>query len=144
MVEETLLDMTWAMLRSRSAVSESEIRESVGTLRDTLFTELTDEAVDRVIRRLEERLDVRMGAGSVISDKTVKPWLSEARRDMDQSYWEAYAKYLEEEGFSAGPHGVIQAINTSTDRILEQMGNPRSETSFDIRGMVVGLSLIHI
>ena len=138
MTEDVLLDVTWAALKSRPSVSEEEIRETITTLSAAVAPDLPDEAVRRVIRRLEERLNVRMGAGSVISDKTVKAWLPDARRSMNQPYWKAYEKYLEEEGFSSGPDGVIRAIDVSTDRILEQMGNPASDTSFDIRGMVVG------
>jgi len=138
MTEDVLLDVTWAALKSRPAVSEEEIKETVSTLSVAVAPDLLNDAIQRVIRRLEERLNVRMGAGSVISDKTVKAWLPNARRSMEQPYWKAYEKYLEEEGFSAGPDGVIRAIDISTDRILEQMGNPANETSFDIRGMVVG------
>lgn len=137
---EEITAMAWAVLKSAPDITESLIRERVQQL-SFMHPDMPDAEKEKICRLLEMRLNVSMGYGAQISDTTVKAWLPDAKREglVDNRYWDRYRQYLsEDQGFSDGPGGVIQAIYKANEGVLEKCGNPKQDGSFDIRGMVVG------
>lgn len=137
---EEITAMAWAVLKSAPDITESLVRERVQQL-SFMHPDMPDAEKEKICRLLEMRLNVSMGYGAQISDTTVKAWLPDAKREglVDNRYWDRYRQYLsEDQGFSDGPGGVIQAIYKANEGVLEKCGNPKQDGSFDIRGMVVG------
>lgn len=115
--------------------TEQEINEVVEHYRKLLGISLAD--AEFVVAVLQSRLTVSMDTGEAISKKeTYKPWLSNRKADIDFFYWERYAKYLEID--KKWSKGVISAIDSVSDRMLDLLGNPKDAGSWQRRGLVLG------
>ena len=113
-----------------------QIRDLVWQLRALpSFNGLSDEDLEVVARRLEERVSVTQQLGSVLVHREHVPWLESARQHIEPYYWDRYRQYLMGRGF---PPDVVTTLDSVTDRILGFMGNPRNPDSWDRRGLVVG------
>lgn len=89
-----------------------------------------DSVTDELIRRFS------MWTGkdtALTSDINHQPWLVSARKD-DWRYWQRYREWLERKlSFKA-----VEALDRSTDAVLEQLEDPKREGRWDRRGLVVG------
>ena len=97
---------------------------------------ISKEEKEEVIRELHSKLSVRMDRGACLSEKDHISWYYSAKKDIKPDFWERYRTYLyNHEGFSTD---VITALDSSTDEIMDLLGNPTLETSFARRGLVIG------
>lgn len=123
------------VLRESDRTAES-IRKVIDQMRMLpLFDGVSDEEAERLARLLEERNGIAMGIGAIVDDEDFKPWLHEARADIDPHYWNRYKKLLMSKRL---PADVITSTDTITDAILDRMGNPNVTTPWSRKGMVVG------
>jgi hypothetical protein len=87
-----------------------------------------------VIKELIQRFSLWIGG-----DKTIKnnhghiAWLNAAKKT-DWRYWQRYQEYLEQKL----SYTVVDALDNSTDSILELLEDPLRSGSWDRRGLVVG------
>ena len=97
-----------------------------------------DEMYTEIRNKLLENVSVDMnGEEAYISDEAeYMPWLDSHRGDIGWRYWERYKKYLKTG--KKWPLKVVDSLNQSSDRILDLMGNPKSEKGFIRRGLVMG------
>ena len=72
---------------------EAAVRQELELLRGR-FSILTDEDVERVARRLGERLNIDVDRGTVIKAGNYEPWLADRKRDFDWHRWKAYRALL--------------------------------------------------
>ena len=72
----------------------------------------------------------------VFEAKGFKPWLDEARLNIDWKFYNRYEKYLLTK--KKWNWGAIQSINQITDTILDHMKNPQTKNGFAIKGLVMG------
>ena len=72
----------------------------------------------------------------VFEAKGFKPWLDEARLDIDWKFYDRYEKYLLKK--KKWNWGAIQSIKETTDIILDHMKNPKTKNAFAIKGLVMG------
>ena len=119
---------------------EDRTAESIRTLIDQMralppFAEVSDVQAESLARLLEERNGINMGIGAIVDTPEFKPWLHEARATIDPHYWSRYKKLLLSKRL---PADVITSTDTVTDTILDRMGNPNEQGSWDRKGMVVG------
>lgn len=97
--------------------------------------------VDRelVIRKIEEFYNIRQDDFRIIEDSERRqPWLNEARSSIDfqSGFWGHYKMYLEDEkGF---PPSTVSKIDKLTDKILDNLFNPKESIQISKRGLVVG------
>ena len=63
-------------------------------------------------------------------------WLSDRRDSIQWDFWERYLRYLQEE--ARLPPLVLQRLDSTTERILGKLEDPRRAGPWDRRGMVVG------
>ena len=97
---------------------------------------LSEEEIELIKRKLQAQHDVEIGFGSYLVDKTQEPWLEQAKSDIDPFYWDRYKKYLlQDKGW---PIPVVKNLDEETDKILQLCGNPKKETHWDRRGLVMG------
>lgn len=128
-VQELLLDH-----EDRSDITPSLIAEKI-----TLVISMNpkwgeglnrDAVTDELIRRFS------MWTGqdtALTSDIDHEAWLTSARKQ-DWRYWQRYREWLERKlSFK-----VVEALDRSTDTILEQLEDPNRDGSWDRRGLVVG------
>jgi hypothetical protein len=135
----TRLDGVVSQLVADQSIPTAEsIRETITLMRmSPMFGEVSDDDAEQLARQLEERIGISMGLGAVVGDHEFRPWLNDAKAGglIDPYYWNRYKSLLQ---LKRLPRDVITATDTVTDRILDRMGNPRDETSWDRKGMVVG------
>jgi len=93
---------------------------------------------DKLTSQLECRFQTEIGAEREIvgEDEGWSPWISQRRGSIDWRYWTRYKDYLGRGDFS---EDVLARLESTTDRTLGLMGDPKKEESWDRRGLVVGL-----
>jgi len=91
--------------------------------------------IQDIIKKLEERFDIRMTLGTLFASEDYRPWLDEMRGEIEWYYWSRYKRLLAKKGF---PPLVINTIHEDTDRILNPLENPKKNTSWLRKGLVVG------
>ncbi len=99
------------------------------------FQHLGEPAINAIIRELEASFTVTQKRGAVIT-KDHRPWLAATRPKVDFYYWNRLRKYYLETGIL--PSHVIATLDSDTDEILDQCGNPKDENYGAVRGMVMG------
>ena len=112
-----------------------DLRSFIVTMNSALNVNASAEAVEQLARDLEEQLGITMGLGAMVDDESFRPWLDEAKADIEPYYWDRYKKLLHMKRL---PQDVITATDEVTDRILGRLGNPGLSEQWDRRGMVVG------
>lgn len=123
------------VLRATDRTADS-IRKLIDQMRTMeMFGEVTDAQAERLARVLEERNGINMGIGAIVDTPEFRPWLHEARPNIDPRYWNRYKKLLLSKRL---PADVITSTDTITDAILDRMGNPKETGPWDRKGMVVG------
>lgn len=99
------------------------------------FQHFGEPAINAIIRELESSFTVTQKRGAVIT-KDYRPWLAAKRPQIDFYYWNRLRKYYLETGTL--PSHVLATLDSDTDEILDQCGNPRDENYGAVRGMVMG------
>lgn len=89
-----------------------------------------DALVDELIRRASQRV----GTNATLKDNGDHvDWLN-ADRKKGWHYWRRYSEYME----TKVPWKALEALDTATDEVLEQLEDPVREGAWDRRGLVVG------
>jgi hypothetical protein len=113
-------------------------------LTDTLLVEVLgmltklgadQEDLQRVQKALESTIGIRMTAGEVVRESSFAPWVSDAKGSITWHYWDSYRRLLAKQGWSPN---VVRVLDEDTDNILTECGNPAWESSWAIRGLVMG------
>jgi len=121
-----------------ASLTEDEIRENVQlALSRHKEHNLADEEISTIVRRLQQRFDVKMDLGVMLCGESEdwRPWLNDARGEINWFFWDRYKRYLTHKGFSPN---VVQGMNEITDRIIDHLENPLKEGPWKRKGMVVG------
>lgn len=115
------------------------IRDLIAQLRVTaMFADkVSDEDAEDLARLIEEKHGISMGFGAIVDATDFRPWLHDAKinGEIGDFYWGRYRKLLNLKGL---PKSVIDATDAVTDRVLDRLGNPRNQSPWSRRGMVVG------
>lgn len=110
--------------------------EAIGRIvRGGPFQHLSESTINTLIRELEASFTVTQRRGAVIT-KDHRPWLADKRPGIDFYYWNRLRKYYLETG--ALPSHVLATLDSDTDEILDQCGDPKDERYGAVRGMVMG------
>lgn len=104
-------------------------------VRNGPFQHLDELAINSIIRELETSFTVTQKRGAVIT-KDHRPWLAAKRPELDFYYWNRLRKYYLETGIL--PSHVLATLNSDTDEVLDQCGNPKDDGYGAVRGMVMG------
>ncbi len=118
-----------------TVVERSVIEEKVRAIA-SIQGRFSEEDVQAITRRLEERFSISMSIGFMFSANDYRPWLDDERANIDWYYWGRYKRYLAgEERYSPQ---VIRTLDSDTERILDHLENPRKSGKWVRKGMVVG------
>lgn len=115
-------------------VTPESIRKTIKRYRQ-VHPPVSDADAEALARELEMMHDVIMPFGDVLSEREYRPWLDDARSEIDFFYWDRYRDHLARRGFGSR---VLTTIDRETDRTLDFLENPRTPGTWDRRGMVMG------
>ncbi|ODA21600.1 Z1 domain-containing protein [Photobacterium damselae] len=132
---QQVLDMVEAGLYSQPRKSEDELRSLVKNIAKVVDSNLDDRVIEEIAREIESKQGIKVGLGAIVDSVKFKPWLDDAKSEIDPFYWKRYEKLLLNNGL---PRDVITGTDIVTDKILGRLGNPQEYSSWDRRGMVVG------
>ncbi|MCY4101565.1 MAG: hypothetical protein OXF46_11710, partial [Rhodobacteraceae bacterium] len=91
---------------------------------------------DTLFRDISSLISVWQPDPSVLRDRKHINWVPSMRSEIDWGFWRRYREFIEEEkGWS---DKITAKLDSITDNILGDIGNPYQEGSWDRRGMVVG------
>jgi len=97
---------------------------------------LTENEKKEVIAELQTKLSIRMDRGACIKEKNHVPWYYAAKAKNSSHYWDRYRTYLfRDAGFNSD---VVNALDASTDEMMDLLSNPKGSFDFQRRGLVIG------
>ncbi|WP_316171746.1 Z1 domain-containing protein [Bradyrhizobium sp. SZCCHNRI1058] len=131
--------MALMMLRQRHpnvAVGREEIEKAVRDCVQLLASDIPAEQIIAIVQELETRLIVKVGRPTkLIDERGHVPWYFGDRKE-GRRFFRRYSDFLlQDQGWSPA---TIDAIDLSTDLIMEQIEDPNRDGPWDRRGLVVG------
>lgn len=121
--------------------TEAEFQAFVAKIRPIpsmlLSVEISDDDYEKVVRAVRANFTVQMeGEEAFIESGEHQKWLDSIKSNVDWFFWTRYEKYLRlDKNWSPA---LTAALNTTTDNILDFMGNPNSDENFSRRGLIIG------
>ena len=122
-----------SMINGRQ-LTDDLLQEILGKLA-ILDAGLGEAGLQHVRKKLESTVSIRMVAGEVVRESSFAPWVSDVKGSIEWNYWDSYRRLLQSQGWSPN---VIRVLDEDTDGILTECGNPATEDSWGIRGLVMG------
>lgn len=137
--EETVAGMAVLRLRQRhgtNAIGRGEIETAVEECAAFSGLALDPEQIAAIVRDLDLRLVTRVGRPTrLVDERGHEPWYFGDNK-ANRRFFKRYADFLlQDQGWAPA---TIDAIDTATDLVMEQIENPKREGSWDRRGLVVG------
>lgn len=132
-----LVELAQLRLSQRTS-NEPLAREEITATVDQLLVAFPEwNAIrDAAIARLATMYSTFIGEESILRGLDAHtPWLDARREEIPWRFWERYRTHLIQRQI---PAPAINSLDRITDRTLELLGDPLSETGFNRRGMVVG------
>jgi len=120
--------------------TEAQFEEMAMKIRELMHPmyPVNDGDFAEIRRRLKAKVVVQMDLGIAIIDNKCphQSWLPARRADLDFFFWKRYKTYLEEvKGWNARVTGSLDRVS---DEIVDLLGDPMSDESFQRRGLVLG------
>lgn len=138
-MDEAVASMALVTLRQRhaaNAIGVSEIEAAVRDCMKLLAQDWPAEHVAQIVSSLETKLVIKIGKATLLLDmRGHVPWYFGDRK-ADRKFFKRYADFLL---YNQGwPPVSVDAIDATTDLVLEQLEDPNREGQWDRRGLVVG------
>ena len=80
--------------------------------------------------------DISQDLGYSVKASNYKAWFNDRKSKIDFHYWNRFNKYLKREGQI--PSQIISILDNVSDEIVDFLGDPSIEGSWQRKGMVVG------
>lgn len=87
-----------------------------------------------LIIQLQADFNIYTKEATMLVEKGIKPWLFNAKANINPQLWNRYKAYLRKKDASF----PVNSVDDLTDKILDKCANPKTKGSWDRRGMVVG------
>ncbi|MGO4182187.1 Z1 domain-containing protein [Paenibacillus sp. TAF43_2] len=116
--------------------TEEQFMDEANALRVNM--QVSDEEFEQIIRNLKAVLPITMDVGIYITEQNGdhQSWLPARRADLDFYYWNRYRRYLEDnKGWNVR---VTANLDTVSTEIVDLLGDPKSSTPWQRRGLVLG------
>lgn len=139
-IAEKLLNICLAALsadaKGGTLINESHIQETVETFVPMSGKLLSHQDINEVIDEITRRFNVWSGKASTLigKDPGHQAWLPGKRSEIAWRFWNRYRLHLE----TKLPHGVLDQLDDSTDRILGLLEDPARTGPWRRQGLVVG------
>jgi hypothetical protein len=115
--------------------SEEEVASLVTRLRSVF--PITDEEEAVLLKRLHQRMAIRMETGTALVARDHRPWVNARKPDIEPFYYDRFEKHLFMEP-DPWPRPVVTTLDSVTDEILDLCGNPAESNPWRRRGLVMG------
>ncbi|MGX9854559.1 Z1 domain-containing protein [Limimaricola variabilis] len=131
--------MAQKMLRREARVNNGDvtmslIRKSLDKVLPLFEDEIDQSQQDEIFSELIRRWSFSIGRNATLKgDGNHVDWLN-AERKANWRYWARYADYMERHL----PQKAVDALDVSTDEVLQQLEDPQRPGAWDRRGLVVG------
>ncbi|MBO7412143.1 MAG: Z1 domain-containing protein [Fibrobacter sp.] len=120
-------------------ITEDEIEKVIERSSLYLGYSLSPEEFDAFKNELQYRYQVFCAPGqSILNDYEQEEWYSECKSELDHKFWNRYKTFLiETKHFSPN---VVSTLGDETldEKIMNCIGNPKSEKGFLKRGLIIG------
>lgn len=131
---EQLANATVMVLNLDPPPAEAEIDAVLDSMAAAFA--VSAEIKEQARRMLHARFEIRMDLGqTLVGDDDHAPWLDARRGSIDPFYWDRYKQLLLRDGW---PPLVLATLDRSTDELLDLLGDPSREESWERRGLVMG------
>jgi hypothetical protein len=138
-IEETIASMALLTIRQRHPTGAVDRDEIVAAVRDCVrfFSQRVDAAqIDTIVSDLETRLVVKVGRPTRLADERNHIGWYFGDRKTSRRFFKRYTDFLQQD--LGWPPSAIDAIDASTDLIMEQLEDPNRDAPWDRRGLVIG------
>lgn len=115
-------------------LTDSLLEEVLGKLA-LVDASLGHDGLKSIRSKLESTIGIKMAVGEVMRKDDHEPWLLDAKGSIEWHYWDSYKRMLASQGWSPN---VVRVLDEDTDNIITECGNPKTESSWNIRGLVMG------
>ena len=118
--------------------THDELVQAAEAQRQLVPYKFTDEEFAQVLTWLESKLTIRLEEmdSYICNKETYTPWLADEEQNITWRLYERYENYLEQ-----GKHwakDVVANLKNTSRKVLDLIGNPRQESTFLRRGLVIG------
>lgn len=114
----------------------NEFALQLNELRATMKMSIPANRVVRIATEVAEAYKGKLDIGTTVrNESTFEPWLDDRKRDVELKRGDAYNQLLIDRGLGKG---VVRSLSRQTDTIVELMGDPKDETSWQRKGLVIG------
>ncbi|MFI6505159.1 Z1 domain-containing protein [Nonomuraea typhae] len=111
------------------------LREVASQATGMLNASMGHASAEEIARQLESEFEVWVPQAIVVSDPgDHEPWLDERRGDIEFAHWNRYSTLLGK----AWKPGAVEALDESTDQILQLMEDPQRVGEWKTYGLVYG------
>lgn len=132
--QETIVSLTLYQLQNEREITEEKIVNYVKFFKQ--LNNISKNEEEEVIKEIQTKLAIKMDTGACLKERHHKPWYHQAKSRIDHKFWNRYKDYLIfDNGFSPSQ---VNAIDYSTDEILDMLGNPNEDGEFSRKGLVIG------
>lgn len=116
-------------------IPAAAVEARIEAWRQSGMYDLTDEAWSQIFLHVKTKVIITMDPGQTLTGRGYRDWLPGRHSEIDWKRWVAYKQLLSLKGFTPG---VLNALDMSTDEILNCLGDPLDEGSWKRRGLVIG------
>lgn len=132
--QQLVISLSMQQIASIKEVTEDQIVKFVNVF--STFNPLSEIEKNEVIKELHTRLSIKMDRGTYVKDTNHIPWYYTAKKNINPVFWDRYQTYLYKKmNFNSD---IINALDSSTDEMMDMIGNPKQLESFSRKGLVIG------
>lgn len=136
--QERVYDIALTVCSKKEHIDESFINSAINSAIAGFSSmyPIGENEKQEILQALLATLAVTMDRGCCIREANHKVWFIPMKSKYSLKFWNRYAQYLRiEKHYSPS---VVKAIDSATDEMVDSLGNPESEGSFQRRGLVIG------
>ncbi len=138
-IENAIASMAVILVRQRypaDTVGRDQIVEVVKDCAKATSHGLSDDQLETIVADLETKLVIKVGKATSLVDETGHVSWYFGDRKTDRRFYTRYERFLLDD--QSWPPASVEAIDASTDLIMEQLEDPNRDGPWDRRGLVVG------
>ncbi|PKM68372.1 MAG: endonuclease [Firmicutes bacterium HGW-Firmicutes-2] len=119
---------------NKAMLNEEEITKAANQVR--LIANVEEAVYLQAIKNIQSEFNITIDVGKVIEDHSQISWYPMRKAEVDHYYWNRYRIFLKD--YQSWPEKVIDSIDTTTDEIMDLLGDPSKTNSFKRKGLLVG------
>ncbi|WP_255377077.1 Z1 domain-containing protein [Aerococcus sp. 1KP-2016] len=132
---DTYYQIAKKMVETNQIYTLEDIESLLGRM-NSIYFQLNEESLKVLVDKVLENQSISLEAGTILSSDENANWFIDTRVERGTIRHDAYEKYLADvEGYSIK---VIDSMGKAMDKVMNNIGDPKSEGSFSKKGIVIG------